>query len=164
MRSVLSVHWKDWFWSWNSSTLATWWEVLTHWKRPWCWERLKAGGERDDRGWNGWMASPTQWTWVWVNSGSYWWTGRPGILQFMGLQRVRHDWVTELNWRSKKFRLRRFKILSLWIPAGQTNHIGGEKKIVNDMIEQICLNWEKIWISRLILVILLWKYNMIKRQ
>ena len=55
-------------------TLATWCEKLTHWKRPWCWERLKAGGEGDDRGWDGWMASPTQWTWVWVNSSSWWWT------------------------------------------------------------------------------------------
>ena len=71
---------------------------LTHWKRPWCWERLKAGGEGDDRGWDGWMASPTHWTWVWVNSGSRQWTGRPGMLQSMGLQRVGHNWVTELNW------------------------------------------------------------------
>ena len=60
------------------------------------WEGLGAGGEGDDRGWDGWMVSPTQWTWVWVNSGSWWWTGRPGLLQFMGSQRVRHDWVTEL--------------------------------------------------------------------
>ena len=67
-------------------------------KRPWCWERLRAGGEGDDRGWDGWMASPTQWTWVWVDFGSWWWTRRPGMLQFMGLQRVRDDWVTELNW------------------------------------------------------------------
>ena len=57
---------------------------LTHWKRPWCWEGLGAGGEGDDRGWDGWMASPTRWTWVWVNSGSWWWTGRPGVLWFMG--------------------------------------------------------------------------------
>ena len=64
---------------------------------PWCWERLKVGGEGDDRGWDGWMASPTQWTWVWANSRSWWGTGRPGVLQSMGLQRVRHDWVTELN-------------------------------------------------------------------
>ena len=62
-----------------------------HWKRPWCWGRLKAGRERSDRGWDGWMASPTQWTWVWVNSGSWWWTGRPGVLQSVGSQRVRHD-------------------------------------------------------------------------
>ena len=97
-RSVLGIHWKDWCWSWNSNTLATWCEELTHVKRPWCWERLKAGGEGDDRGWDGWMASPTQWTWVWVNSGSWWWTGRPGMLQSMGLQRVEHNWATELNW------------------------------------------------------------------
>ena len=63
---------------WNSNTLATWCEQLTHLKRPWCWERLRAGGEGDDRGWDGWMASLTQWTWVWVNSGSWWGTGRPG--------------------------------------------------------------------------------------
>ena len=66
--------------------------------RPWCWERLRAGGEGDDRGWDGWMALLTRWTWVWVNSGSWWWTGRPGVLWFMGSQRVRHDWVTELKW------------------------------------------------------------------
>ena len=74
------------------------WKELTHWKRPWCWERLTAGGEGDDRGWGGWMASLTQWTWVWVNFGSWWWTGRPGVLQSMGSQRVGHDWATELNW------------------------------------------------------------------
>ena len=65
-------YWKDWCWSWNSNTLATWWEELTHWKGPWCWERFKAGGEGEDRGWDGWMVSPTQWTWVWVGSGSWW--------------------------------------------------------------------------------------------
>ena len=88
-------------WSWNSNTLATWCEELTHWNRPWCGEGLGAGGEGDDRGWDGWMASPTRWTWwtwVWVNSRSWWWTGRPGVLNSMGLQRIRHDWVTELNW------------------------------------------------------------------
>ena len=72
-------------------------QKLTHWKRPWYWESLKAG-EGDGRGGDGWMASPTQWTWVWVNSGSWWWTGRPGMLQSMGSQRVGHDWATELNW------------------------------------------------------------------
>ena len=71
---------------------------LTHWKRPWCWEGLGAGGEEDNRGWDGWMASLTRWTWVWVNSGSWWWTGRPGVLRLMGSQRVGHDWATELNW------------------------------------------------------------------
>ena len=96
-KPVLNSLWKDWCWSWNSNILATWCKELTHWKRPWCWERLKVGGEGDDRGWDGWMASPTQWTWVWISSGSWWWTGRPGVLQSMGLQRVGHDWVTELN-------------------------------------------------------------------
>ena len=69
----------------------------THWKRLWYWEGSGAGGEGDDRGWDGWMASLTRWTWVCVNSGSWWWTGRPGVLQFMGSQRVRHDWLTELT-------------------------------------------------------------------
>ena len=65
-----------------------------YWKRPWCWERLKAGGEGDDRGWDGWMASLTQWTWVWANSGRWWRTGKPGVQQSMGLQRVGHNWTT----------------------------------------------------------------------
>ena len=96
-KSIRNIHWKDWCWSWNSNTLATWCEELTHWKRPWCWERLKVG-EGDDRGWDDWMASPTKQTWVWASSGSWWWIGKPGMLQSMGLQRVRHEWVTELNW------------------------------------------------------------------
>ena len=100
-RSVLGVHWKDWCWSWNSSTLATWYKEPTNWKRPWCWERLKRGGEGDDRGWDGWMASLTQWTWIWVNSGSWWWTWKPGIVQSMRSQRIGHDWATELNWWAK---------------------------------------------------------------
>ena len=98
MKSVLNIHWKEWCWSWNSNPLATWCKELTHLKRPWCWIILKVGGEGNDRGWDGWMASPTQWTWVWVSSGSGWWTGKPGMLQSMGWQRVRHNWVTELNW------------------------------------------------------------------
>ena len=98
MKSVLNIHWNDWYWSWNSSTLATWCKEMTHLKRPWCWEKLKEGGKGDSRGWDGWMVSLTRWTWVWVNSGSWWWTGRPGVLQFMGSQRVGHDCVTELNW------------------------------------------------------------------
>ena len=97
-RSALGFLWRKWYWSWNSSTLATSCEELTHWRRLWCWEGLGAGGEGDDRGWDGWMASLTWWTWVWVNSGSWWWTRRPGVLRFMGSQRVQHDWVTELNW------------------------------------------------------------------
>ena len=87
----------------NSSTLATSCEELTHWKRLWCWEGLGAGRKGDDRGWDGWMASLTRWTWVWMNS------GRPGdgqgglvCCRFMGLQRVGHDWATELNWCKNK--------------------------------------------------------------
>ena len=83
-----------------SNTLATWCEELTHWKRPWCWERLKSKGEGDDRGWDGWMASPTWWTRVWVSSRSCWWTGRPGVLKSMGVAKSQtrlSDW-TELNW------------------------------------------------------------------
>ena len=94
-KSVLNVHWKDWCWSWNSNTLAIWYKELTHLKRPWCWKRSRAG-EGDDRGWDGWVASLTQCKWVWVNSGSWWWTGKPNVLQSMGSQRVGHYWVTEL--------------------------------------------------------------------
>ena len=78
--------------------LAIWFEELTHFKRLWCWEWLRVEGEGDSRGWDGWMASLTQWTWVWVSSRCWWWTGRPGLLQSMGSQRVGHDWATELNW------------------------------------------------------------------
>ena len=78
--------------------VSIWCEELTHLKRPWCWVRLKTAWEGDDRGWDGWMASLTQWTWVWLNSSSWWWTWRPGLLQSMRSQRVRHNWVTELNW------------------------------------------------------------------
>ena len=119
-RSNLNIHWKDWCWSWNSNTLATWCEELTHWKRPWCWERLKAGGEGDNRGWDDWMASWTWWTWVWVGSRSWWWTGRPGMLQFMGSQRVGHDWGTELNWRPTKNRY----FGEPHFPNEKTMHIG----------------------------------------
>ena len=94
----MGVHWKDWWWSWNSNTLATSCEKLTHWKRLWCWEGLGAGGEGDDREWDGWMASPTQWIWVWVNPMSWWRTGKCGMLQSIGSQRVGHNWVTKLNW------------------------------------------------------------------
>ena len=97
-KPVLNIHWKDWCWSRSSNTLATLCEQLTHLKRPRCWERLKVGGEGDDRGCNGWMASLTQWTWVWVSSGSCWWIGKPGMLLFIGSQRAGHDCATELNW------------------------------------------------------------------
>ena len=102
-RSVLGVHWKDWCWSWTSNTLATSCEELTHWKRPWCWEELGAGGEGDDRGWDGWMASLIQWTWVWVNPNSWWWTGRPGMLiHGVAKSRTRLSDLTELSVVQKK--------------------------------------------------------------
>ena len=91
--------------------LATWCEELTNLKRPWCWERLRAGGEGDDRGWDCWMALLMWWTWVWVNSRSWWWTWRPGVLQSMGSQPVGHNWVTELN--KTEWRLR------MWYSSGR---------------------------------------------
>ena len=96
-QSILKeINWKDWCWSWNSNTLATWCKELTHLKRPWCCERLRSEREGDNRGWDGWMTSPTQWTWVWVDSGSWLWTGIPGVLWFMGLQES--DLTEQLNW------------------------------------------------------------------
>ena len=97
--------------NWSSSTLANWCEELTHWKRPWCWERLKAGGEGDNRGPDGLMASPTGWTWVWASSRSWWCRGKPGMLQSMGSQRVVHNWVTELNWTEYSFSLKNHLLL-----------------------------------------------------
>ena len=88
----------------NSSTLTISCEELTHWKTLWGWEGFGVGGNGDDRVWDEWMVSLTQWTWVWVNSGSWWWTGRPGVLRFMGSQRVRHNWATELNWIEQHFK------------------------------------------------------------
>ena len=95
-KSVLKIHWKDWCWCQHSNILATWCEELTYLKRPWCWERLKAGGEWDDRGWDSWMASPTQRTWVWVSSRSWWHTGKPVMLQSMRSQES--DTTEQLNW------------------------------------------------------------------
>ena len=94
------MHWKDWCWSWNSNTLATWCEELTHLKRPWCWERLRTGGEGDNRGWDGWMASPTQWTQVWVNSRSWWWTRDAWRAAVHGVTKSRtwlSDWTDYVN-------------------------------------------------------------------
>ena len=79
-KSSLNIHWKDWCWGWSPSTLSICCEKPTHWKRPWCWERLKTRGEGDNRGWDGRMASLIQWTWVWASSGRWWRTGKPGIL------------------------------------------------------------------------------------
>ena len=87
-KSTLNIHWKDWCWCWSSNPLTNWSEELTDWKRSWCCERLRAG-EGDDRGWNGWMASLIQWTRVWASSMRQWRTGKPDMLQFLGL----HDLV-----------------------------------------------------------------------
>ena len=89
-------------------------EKSWHLKRPWCWEKLRVGGEGDDRRWDGWMASPTQWTWVWVDSGSWWWTGRSDMLQFMGSQRVRHDWATELDCGEMIVKMQKLKVIHMW--------------------------------------------------
>ena len=91
-KSVLNIHWKDWCWSWNSNTLATWWEELTQ-RRPWCWKdwRQEEKEMTEDE-----MASLTQWTWVWVNSGCWWWTGKPVLLQSMGHKDL--DTTEWLNW------------------------------------------------------------------
>ena len=84
----------------ETNILATWCEELTYWKRHWCWERLKAGGEGEDRGWDGWMASLTQWTWTWASSGSWWWTGKPGVCSPWG--RKESDKIMGLNWTDTK--------------------------------------------------------------
>ena len=103
------------------NTLATWCEELTHWKRLWCWKRLKAGREGNDRGWDGWMALPTWWAWVWASSGIWWWTGMSDILQSMGLHRLRHNWGTELNWidypelTRAKAQIYIYSILEIWL-------------------------------------------------
>ena len=94
------IHWKNRSSNWNSKTFATWWEELTPWKRPWFWERLKAGGEGDDREWDGWMVSLTLWTWIWASSRSWWWTMKPGMLHGPWCHRVEQKWLTELNWCS----------------------------------------------------------------
>ena len=102
-KSTLNTHWKDWCWSWKPNILATWGEELTYWKRPWCWERLRATGEEGNRGWDGGMASPIQCTWTWANSKRWWRTGKPGVLQSMGSRRVRHDLVTEQQLLKTKY-------------------------------------------------------------
>ena len=91
---VLNIHWKDWCWSWNSNTLATWCGKLTHLERDWYWESLKVEGEGDDREWDGGMTLLTQWKWVWVNSGSWPWTGRLSCCSPWG----RKDMTERMNW------------------------------------------------------------------
>ena len=117
-------------------------------KRPWCWARLRAGGEGDDRGWDGWVASLTRWTWVWASSGSWIWTGKPCVLQSMGSQRVRHDWVTKLNWTEPRYSLIETKILD----DDRHRHLGRRSNLVwgvKTKLGQVswknyCLNF-KIW-------------------
>ena len=121
-KSVLNITWKDWCWSWNSNTLATWCEELTHLKRPDAGKDWRQE-EKGMRGWDGCMASPTQWTWVWVNSESWWWTGRPGLLQSMGSQKVRHDWVTELNWTVMNYNIIALQSLDLFTSWTLVIHI-----------------------------------------
>ena len=110
----------------------------THWKRlKWC-KRLKAGGKRDDIGWDSWMASPTQWRWVWVNSRTWWWIGRPGVLQSMGSQRVGHDWVSDLNWTDCLCKVRGFQ--GVWKERKET----GEKKN-SKLIPTLILQTLGVW-------------------
>ena len=117
-------------------------------RKDWCWEGLGAGGEGDDRGWDGWMASLTRWTRVWMNSGSWWWTGRPGVRQFMRLQRVGHDWATELNWVYKEqwpFVICMANILS-------SLSFSFDTKIKNFLVLSFCLvyaAWRAFFICRL---------------
>ena len=121
-KSTLSIYWKDWCWSWNSNTLAIWCEELTNWKRSWWWERLKGKEERGGRGWGGWVASLTQWTWVWANSRREWKTGKPSMLQPVGSQRVRHDWATDTFTYVVVQSLSRVQLLSIpWTVAHQAS-------------------------------------------
>ena len=117
----LHIHLKVWSWSWSSNSLDTWCEELTHWKRLWCWKRLKAGGGGDDRGWNGWMASPTQWTWVWASSRKWWRTGKPDMLREWGHKES--DITEQLNNNNKRITDTKAEISekkeSLWIRPGE---------------------------------------------
>ena len=121
-----NVHWDE---------MAVSCEELTHWKRLWCWEGLGAGGEGDARGWDGWMASLTRWTWVWVNSRSWWWTGRPGVLWFMRSQRVGHDWATKLNWTELRWENRPRKA------KGFALHHLGRISVYKDWLVANILQW-----------------------
>ena len=106
--------WKDWCWSWDSNILSTWCKELTHWERPWCWKRLKAGGEGDNRGWDGWMASSTEWTWVWINSGSWWWpSGQEGLVYCSPWGRKEWDTTEWLNWTNWYKLQRSGKVITL---------------------------------------------------
>ena len=148
-------------WSWRSNTLATWCEEPTLWKRPWCWERLKAVGEGDNRGWDGWMASLAQWIWVWVSSGSWWWTGRHGVLQSMGSQS--QTWLSD--WTEMKRFIGRTdaeaEALILWPPdvkswlTGKDPDAGKDWKWeekgwqrmrwLDGIIDSMDMGWAKLW-------------------
>ena len=102
---MLNIHWKNWYWGWSSNTLATWCEEPTNWKWSWCWERLRAGEERDERGWDGWMASLTQWAWVWANSGRWWRTGSLACRSSWG-----HKQSDKTGWLNSKKKAHHIKI------------------------------------------------------
>ena len=142
-RSVLGVLWKEWCWSWNSNTLATSCKELIHWKRLWYWEGLGAGGEGDDRGWDSWMASPIRCTKVWVNSRSWWWTGKPGVLQLRGSQRVGHDWATELNWADTKTTHRHSQYLSAENKDGTQSQSSKKEPKPSDSRQELDLRY--VW-------------------
>ena len=115
-KSTLNIHWKDWCWS--SSMLVTWCRQPTHWKSPWCWERLRAERGEGVRGWDGWMGSLMQWTWTWENFGRWWGIGQPGMLQSMGSQRVCHFWVTE----KEQLELKRFILILCHCISGNSTY------------------------------------------
>ena len=137
-RSALGFLWREWCWSWNSSTLSTSCEELTHWKRLWCWERSGAGGEGDDRGWDGWMASLTSWTWFWVNSGSFC-DGQGGLAccDSWG-RRVEHDWGTELNWTELKDQ-RAWQSTPIFLPG----EIHGQRTLVTT-VYKVAVSWTRL--------------------
>ena len=135
-----------------SNTLATWCKELTHLKKPWCWERLRAGGEGDDRGGNGWMASPTWWTWVWASCRNWWRTGKPGMLQSIELQRVGHAWVTELQYcLNAAFQLSNFKKNTVPYPKEVFFSVCISKPKLNNLVLVMSLNvalvlcWSLFW-------------------
>ena len=101
-KSVLNIHWKDWSWSWNSKTFANWWKNWLICKDPDAGKDWRQEGKGKTEAWEWWMSSPILWTGIWVSSGSWWWTGKPGLLQSMGSERVWHNWATELNWTTPK--------------------------------------------------------------
>ena len=119
--TVLGVHWKAWCWSWNSQYFGHLKWRADSLEKTLMLGKMRAGGEGEDRGWDSWMASLTQWTWVWVNSGSWRWTGSPGVLRFMGSQRVRHNWATELNWIFIFFPFTKLKQKFMWQIVTQKN-------------------------------------------